>query len=166
MKMCKTFLNYILRYIYISQNIAIATKLPQWCTPQRKVLLSFYWIKVSQLRFIFVLYYLCYIHSNKLNNIDSNNGILISKKIQYYIYIYIYMYMYTYILFVSLYLYVPDEGSLLPKHRDCTTSNDIELYLMSCGVMLLLLIIYIYMYFLNCSSIRKSALCIKCRAFK
>ena len=37
--------------------------------------------------------------------------------------------------FVSLYLYVPDEGSLLPKYRDCTTSNDFE----SC-------IIYIYIY--------------------
>ena len=32
--------------------------------------------------------------------------------------------------FISLYLYVPDEGSLLPKYRDCTTSNDFELYLM------------------------------------
>ena len=31
--------------------------------------------------------------------------------------------------FVSLYLYVPDEGSLLPKYRDCTTSNDFELYI-------------------------------------
>ena len=28
--------------------------------------------------------------------------------------------------FVSLYLYVPDEGSLLPKYRDCTTYNDFE----------------------------------------
>ena len=37
--------------------------------------------------------------------------------------------------FVSLYLYVPDEGSLLPKYRDCTTSNDFESY------------IYIYIYF-------------------
>ena len=36
--------------------------------------------------------------------------------------------------FVSLYLYVPDEGSLLPKYRDCTTSNDFELC------------IYIYIY--------------------
>ena len=36
--------------------------------------------------------------------------------------------------FVSLYLYVPDEGSLLPKYRDCTTSNDFESY------------IYIYIY--------------------
>ena len=34
------------------------------------------------------------------------------------------------------FLYVPDEGSLLPKYRDCTTSNDFELYLMCCGVML------------------------------
>ena len=47
----------------------------------------------------------------------------------YCIYIYIYIY-------VSLYLYVPDEGSLLPKYRDFTTSNDFELYLMCCGVML------------------------------
>ena len=45
---------------------------------------------------------------------------------------------------VSLYLYVPDEGSLLPKYRDCTTFNVFELYLMCCGVMLLLLIIYKY----------------------
>ena len=28
--------------------------------------------------------------------------------------------------FVSLYLYVPDEGSLLPKYRDCTTYNVFE----------------------------------------
>ena len=52
--------------------------------------------------------------------------------------------MYIYIYIVSLYLYVPDEGSLLPKYRDCTTYNDFDLYLMCCGVMLLLLIIYIY----------------------
>ena len=52
------------------------------------------------------------------------------------------LYIHTYIYIVSLYLYVPDEGSLLPKYRDCTTSNDFELYLMCCGVMLLLLIIY------------------------
>ena len=31
--------------------------------------------------------------------------------------------------FASLYLYVPDEGSLLTKYRDCTTSNDFELYI-------------------------------------
>ena len=59
---------------------------------------------------------------------------------------YIYMYLCTYIMiyiciyiyiYVSLYLYVPDEGSLLSKcNRDCTTSNDFELYLMCCGVML------------------------------
>ena len=48
------------------------------------------------------------------------------------------------VVFVSLYLYVPEEGSLLPKYRDCTTSNDFELYLMCCVVMLLLLIIYMY----------------------
>ena len=28
------------------------------------------------------------------------------------------------------------EGSLLPIYGDCTTSNDFELYLMCCGVML------------------------------
>ena len=32
-------------------------------------------------------------------------------------------------MFASLYLYVPDEGSLLQKYRDCTTSNDFELYI-------------------------------------
>ena len=37
---------------------------------------------------------------------------------------------------VKLYLYVPDEGSLLPKYRDCTTSDDFELYIY----------IYIYIY--------------------
>ena len=50
---------------------------------------------------------------------------------------------------MKLYLYVPDEGSLLPKYRDCTTSNDFELYLMCCGVMLLLLIVDIYTYMKN-----------------
>ena len=45
--------------------------------------------------------------------------------------------IYIYIVsFVSLYLFVPDEGRLLPKYRDCTTSNDFELYLMCFGVML------------------------------
>ena len=44
--------------------------------------------------------------------------------------------IHIYIYIVSLYLYVPDEGSLLPKYRDCTTSNDFESYLMCCGVML------------------------------
>ena len=42
--------------------------------------------------------------------------------------------------FVSLYLYVPDEGSLLPKYRDCTTSNDFELCMY----------IYIYIYICVC----------------
>ena len=50
------------------------------------------------------------------------------------LYICICIYIYRY--FFSLYLYVPDEGSLLPKYRDCTTSNDFESYLMCCGVML------------------------------
>ena len=53
--------------------------------------------------------------------------------------------------FVSLYLYVPDEGSLLPKYRDCTTSNDSELFLICCGVMLLLLTICIYPSKANCA---------------
>ena len=35
------------------------------------------------------------------------------------------------------------EGSLLLKYRDCTAYNGFELYLMRCGVILLLLIIYI-----------------------
>ena len=39
--------------------------------------------------------------------------------------------------FVSLYLYVPDEGSLLPKYRDYTTYNDFEY------------IYYIYIYILH-----------------
>ena len=39
-------------------------------------------------------------------------------------------------LYICIYIYVPDEGSLFPKYRDCTTSNDFELYLMCCGVML------------------------------
>ena len=48
--------------------------------------------------------------------------------------------------FVSLYLYVPDEGSLLPKYRDCTTSNDFELYLMWCDASVnLIYVIYIYL---------------------
>ena len=47
-------------------------------------------------------------------------------------------------IYIYIYLYVPDEGSLMPKYRDCTTSIDFELYLMCCGVMLLLLL-YIYM---------------------
>ena len=58
------------------------------------------------------------------------------------------MYIYIYILKAEIlcYLYVPDEGILLPKYRDCTTSNDFELYLIFCVVMLLLLIIYVYIY--------------------
>ena len=39
-------------------------------------------------------------------------------------------------LSLCIYIYIYDEGSLLPKYRDCTTSNDLELYLMCCGVML------------------------------
>ena len=31
-------------------------------------------------------------------------------------------------------LYVPDEGSLMPKYRDCITSNGFELYIyIKCG---------------------------------
>ena len=55
--------------------------------------------------------------------------------------------------FVSLYLYVPDEGSLLPKYRDCTTYNDFEyiyiyiyvyIYIL-CYVQYVYIYIYIYM---------------------
>ena len=49
------------------------------------------------------------------------------------------IYIYTYVC-----IHVPDEGNLLPRYRDCTTSNGIELYFMCCGVMLFLLIIYVY----------------------
>ena len=42
--------------------------------------------------------------------------------------IYIYICIYIHISVISVVF--PDEGSLLPKYRDCTTSNDFELYLM------------------------------------
>ena len=58
-----------------------------------------------------------------------------------------YIYIHIFVSFVSLYLYVPDEGSLLPKYRDCTTSNDFELYLM-CDASVNLLYTYIYTYYL------------------
>ena len=48
--------------------------------------------------------------------------------------------------FVSLYLYVPEEGSLLPKYRDCTTSNDFELYIYICIYAYTYICIYMYMY--------------------
>ena len=43
--------------------------------------------------------------------------------------------------FVSLYLYVPDEGSLLPKYRDCVTSNDFELYILYIYIIIIIIII-------------------------
>ena len=60
------------------------------------------------------------------------------------------MYIMLYYVFVSLYLYVPDEGRMVPTYRECTISNDIELHLIRCGVMLHLLIIYIYTYIAQC----------------
>ena len=48
--------------------------------------------------------------------------------------------------FVSLYLYVPDEGSLLPKYRDCTTSNDFESYIYIYIFIYIYIYIYIYKY--------------------
>ena len=81
------------------------------------------------------------------------------SRLCYYIYIYISKSLYV---VQSLYFgsklpcqertktYVPNEGSLLPKYRDCTTYNDFEIYLMCCGVMLLLLI-YIYIYIYSCT---------------
>ena len=69
-----------------------------------------------------------------ISNARNNNHICILDHIYIYIYIHI------------IYLYVPDEGSLLQKYRVCTTSNDFEPYSMCCGVMLLLLILCIYIY--------------------
>ena len=43
-----------------------------------------------------------------------------------------------------------DEGSLLPKYRDCTTSIGFELYFICCGVMRPLLIIYISIFLCSC----------------
>ena len=40
----------------------------------------------------------------------------------YHLVFYIYIY-------ISPYLYVPDEGSLLSKYRDCTTFNEFEFYI-------------------------------------
>ena len=48
--------------------------------------------------------------------------------------------------FVSLYLYVPDEGSLLPKYRDCTTSNDFESYIYTYIYIHIFIHIYTYIY--------------------
>ena len=58
------------------------------------------------------------------------------RKIEIVLHPTILSHIYIYIYIVSLYLCVPDEGSLLPKYRDCTTFNDFESYLMCCGVML------------------------------
>ena len=41
---------------------------------------------------------------------------------------------------------VPDEGSLLPKYRDCTTSNDFELYIYIYVYIYIYTYIYIYIY--------------------
>ena len=42
----------------------------------------------------------------------------------------------------SLYYFVPDEGNLLLKFKDCAMVNRFTLYLMCSGVMLLILAIY------------------------
>ena len=76
----------------------------------------FCWFKVSQLRFKFVFY--IYIYNSK--SLDVVQSLYFGSKLPS----------------SGTYIYVPDEGSLLPKYRDCTTSNDFELYLMCCGVML------------------------------
>ena len=58
-------------------------------------------------------------------------------------YVCIYIYIYSYhTFFLSLYLYVPDEGSILSKYRDCTTSNDFEL----CIYIYIYIYIYIHAY--------------------
>ena len=58
----------------------------------------------------------------------------LSTSLNLYIY-YIYIYSKSLYVVQSLYFgsklpssgtYVPDEGSLLPKYRDCTTYNDFE----------------------------------------
>ena len=54
--------------------------------------------------------------------------------------------------FVSLYLYVPDEGSLLPKYRDCTTSNDFESYILHTYTYIL----YIYFTSVNNKEVMKA----------
>ena len=54
-----------------------------------------------------------------------------SVVVNYIIYNYIYMKISE-----SVQILTTDEGSFLPKNRDCTKSNDFELYLMCCGVML------------------------------
>ena len=59
------------------------------------------------------------------------SSVVINYIIYNYIFIYIYMKNSE-----SVQILNTDEGSLLPKNRDCTKSNDIELYLMCCGVML------------------------------
>ena len=49
--------------------------------------------------------------------------------------------------YLSLYQYFPDEGSLLPKYRDCTIPNGFAPYFMCCDASLT---IYIYIFhFIN-----------------
>ena len=49
--------------------------------------------------------------------------------------------------FISLCQHVSDEGYLLMKYSNCTTPNDLLLYLMCCGaVSLLYMYVYIYIY--------------------
>ena len=61
---------------------------------------------------------------------ETGNFLLISKLLK---------------LFVWLYLYVPDEGSLQPKYRNCTTYNDFEMYIYISSYTN-----YIYHYVTNC----------------
>ena len=58
----------------------------------------------------------------KLNNIDSNNGILISKNTILYIYIYmytiyiciyIYIYIYIYTMYIYIHIYTATQGLLI-----------------------------------------------------
>ena len=47
---------------------------------------------------------------------------------------------------LSLCYYIPDEGSLLPKYGICRTPSGFALYLICCGVRLLLRYAYTYIY--------------------
>ena len=45
---------------------------------------------------------------------------------------------------IKLYWCVPDDGRLPLKYTDCTTHNGFALYIICCGVLLLLPITHIY----------------------
>ena len=90
-------------------------------------------IKKDFYKYVCMYIYLLYIYKYVITNVHS---ICITCL---YVYIYIYIYNSKSLDVVqSLYFgsKLPSSKALLPKYRDCTTSNDFELYLMCCGVML------------------------------